>query len=55
MATINVAGNQITYSLGGIIALIVLVVCIVLAIIGQSLSTLLILGMIGAIALSRLC
>jgi predicted Co/Zn/Cd cation transporter (cation efflux family) len=55
MATINLGGNQVTYSFGALIALIVLTVCIVLAIMGQPLTPLQVLGLIAALALSRLC
>ncbi len=54
VATFNVGGNAISYSLGAIIALIILIVCIVLAIIGQNLSPLMVLALIGGLALARL-
>lgn len=54
MATFNVGGNAISYSLGSIIALIILIVCIVLAVIGQTLSPLMVLALIGGLALARL-
>jgi hypothetical protein len=55
MPVINVGGgNQVSFSFGAVIALIVLVVCIILAIVGTPLSVYLVLGLIGALALARL-
>jgi len=55
MATINLGGTPVTYGWGALIALLVLTVCVVLAILGRPLTPLEILGMIAALALSRLC
>lgn len=54
MATINLGSNTVTYGIGSIIALIVLVVAIILMIISQSLTPLMVLGFIAALALARL-
>ena len=42
------------FSLGAIIAVIVLVLCIVLAVVGSPLTPMLVLGLIAALALARL-
>lgn len=55
MASINLGGTDITYSFGAILALVVLILCVVLGFIGQTLSPLAILGLIGALALAGLC
>lgn len=54
MATINLGGNTVTYSFGSIIALVVLIVCIVLAVIGQAPTAILLYGLLAALALARL-
>lgn len=55
MPVINVGGNQVSWSFGALIAIIVLVLAILLMIIRPEASAILILGLIGALALSRLC
>lgn len=54
MATINVGGNTVTYGFGSIIALIVLILAIILMVISQTLTPLMVLGFIAALALARL-
>ncbi len=55
MPTINLGGNAITWSLGSLIAIIVLILAIILMVIGTGLTPLMVLGFIAALALSRLC
>lgn len=54
MPTINVGNTQVAFSIGGIIALVVLILCIVLWFIGHGLSDTEVLGLIAALALARL-
>lgn len=54
MATLNIAGNQVVYSLGALIAIIVLIVSIILLIIGTPLTAPLVLGGFALLALARL-
>lgn len=48
----EIAGR--TYGLGQILALIVLLICIILGVIGQTLSPLMVLALIGGLALALL-
>lgn len=54
MATINVGGNTVNYSLGAIVALIVLIIAVILMIIGPNLTPFMVLGFIAALAFARL-
>lgn len=48
----EIAGR--TYGIGAIIALLILIICVVLGVIGQALSPLMVLALIGGLALALL-
>ena len=54
MATINVGGNAVTYGFGSIIALVVFILAIVLMVAKPTLTPMIVLGLIAALALARL-
>lgn len=54
MATINLGGSTVNYSFGAIIAILVLLACFILWIIGQALTAPLVLLFLALLALARL-
>lgn len=52
MATINLGRTSINYSIGSIIALVILILCVVFVVLGHTPSTLEYLALIGGLALA---
>lgn len=54
MPTINLGGNPVVWSFGSLIAIVVFIVAVILMILGTSLTPLMVLGFIAALALARI-